>query len=718
MVTTVRGATTKPVSSQRLAQLFAAKQELDGFLYIGYPIIGTPDGAHTIDALWITPGKGLIIINLVEGRETNGYQEAQDDSANKLEAKLRTHRSLVKGRTLAIPLHVVTFAPIAECNSGDVDTDYPLCSSSNLIPWLESIQEREDSRYEASLSVIQSISTIRKGRKRREPKNAESRGARLKALEDSIANLDTFQGQAVIETVEGVQRVRGLAGSGKTIVLALKAAYLHAQHPEWKIAVTFHTRSLKAQLKSLISTFYIEHVNEEPDWENLQILHAWGAPGGSEKNGMYYNFCRAHDLEFLDFRSAQARFGMGREFEGACEQALASTIHSEPHYDMILVDEAQDFSPAFLRLCFEYVCEPKRLVYAYDELQNLSGRSLPAPEEIFGQDSNGQPRVRFAEQELGGPQQDVILEKCYRNSRPVLATAHALGFGIYRTPTNAGRTGLIQMFDHRHLWTEIGYRVIQGRLDEGEEVALARTDATSPRFLEAHSPIDDLLVFKAFETPEAQAEWIVQEIRRNLSIDELFPDDIIVINPDPLSTRNAVGLTRKLLFENGINSHLAGVDTSPDVFFTRGNDSIAFSGVYRAKGNEAGMVYVMNAQDCFSSIGNLSRIRNRLFTAITRSKAWVRVLGVGPNMEKLKEEFERVKERNFVLNFKYPTAEERKQLTIVNRDMTADEKRRIQEGSSQLEALLDDLQDGKIFLADLPADQIRRLKAMLEEEAT
>jgi len=41
----------------------------------------------------------------------------------------------------------------------------------------------------------------------------------------------------------------------------------------------------------------------------------------------------------------------------------------------------------------------------------------------------------------------------------------------------------------------------------------------------------------------------VEQIERNLKIDELHPDDVVVINPDPLTTRNAVGLTRKLLFE-------------------------------------------------------------------------------------------------------------------------------------------------------------------------
>lgn len=79
-------------------------------------------------------------------------------------------------------------------------------------------------------------------------------------------------------------------------------------------------------------------------------------------------------------------------------------------YDAVLVDEAQDFSPAFLKLCYEMLREPKRLVYAYDELQNLRLQSLPSPEEIFGVDEHGVPNVTFRSSEDGQPEQDIILE--------------------------------------------------------------------------------------------------------------------------------------------------------------------------------------------------------------------------------------------------------------------------------------------------------------------
>lgn len=567
------------------------------------------------------------------------------------------------------------------------------------------------------VSVIQAISTIRKGRKKRDVQKQDSRGAKLKRLENSIANLDNLQGRAVIETVDGVQRIRGLAGSGKTIVLALKAAYLHAQHPEWKIAVTFNTRSLKGQFRQLINTFTIEQTNEEPDWDNIQIIHAWGAPGGGDRNGLYYSFCQAHGVEYHDYGSAKGKFGRGNEFEGACQNALDECPNPTGIYDAILVDEAQDFPPSFLRMCYELLKPEKRLVYAYDELQNLSSQSLPSPEEIFGKHADGTPKVRFSPNQHGKPQQDVILEKCYRNSRPVLVTAHALGFGIYRTPNADVGTGLVQIFDHNQLWLEVGYEVTGGDLADGCEVTLSRSPESSPAFLEDHSPTEDLIQFHCFNSKEEQSQWVANAIFSNLSEDELCPDDIVVINPDPLSTRSAVGPIRKQLFELGVNSHLSGVDTSPDVFFDADSKSVAFTGIFRAKGNEAGMVYVINAQDCYSSFGNMAGVRNRLFTAITRSKAWVRVLGVGKNMHALMNEFDQVKENAFSLRFRYPTEEERKHLNIVNRDLTEDELRRVLKKKDDLAQLLDDLEAGRVYPEDLGADQLKRLRALLDRDA-
>ncbi len=706
MVKTIWGSTRKPVASEQLANFFASQPDMEGTLYIGYPIIGTPEGPFRIDALLLSPNSGIVIFHIVEGKDPSEFALAQDESFTKLQAKLLQHKALVKGRTLAILPSCVSFAPAITNTSAITTSGHPICNLKTIGGFLAGLTVEEKRYFPAAVAAIQSISTIKKGKKKRETKDPLSKGSKLRALEDSIANLDNIQSAAVIETFEGVQRIRGLAGSGKTIVLALKVAYLHAQNQDWKIAVTFHTRSLKGQFESLINTFVIEQTNEEPDWDNIHIINAWGSPG-EDKSGIYYSFCKDHGIEYLDYRAARSTFGSGREFEGVCEKALQETKQFKPTYDAILVDEAQDFSPNFLLLCYEYLREPKRLVYAYDELQSLTNKSLPPPEEIFGKSGDGQPRVVFSPAIAGKPRQDIILEKCYRNSRPILTTAHALGFGIYREPE-----GLIQMFDHKELWLDIGYGIVNGQFEEGKQVTLSRSRDTSPEFLELHSPLEDLIRFKSFATDDAQIEWLVSEIVHNLQKDELQPGDIIVINPDPITTRSAVSQARKRLLEKGINSSLAGVSTTPDVFFE--GDKVTFTGIFRAKGNEAAMVYVINAQDCYAAWrGDLARVRNRLFTAITRSKAWVRVIGYGEDMEKLEKEFERVRKSQYQLRFKYPTAQERAQLRVINRDMTAEEKKRIRQKQLSLEDILESLESGETVLDDYPDEVIAKFRRLL-----
>lgn len=712
MVSVIRGTTHKPMSSEQLIHFFEKHSQLEGYLYIGYPIIGTADGPYPIDAMYLSKEKGLVVFNLIEGNDIDGYEDAQDDSYNKMEAKLKSFKSLVEKRKLCVDISVVTFAPIWK--SDTISNDYPICNENNLIKYLDAIEWDRPEFFGKLVAVLQAISTIRKGRRKRNVVKPDSKGAKLKLIEDSIANLDNRQSQAVIETVEGVQRIRGLAGSGKTVVLALKAAYLHAQHPDWKIAVTFNTRALKGQFRQLINTFSIEQTGEEPDWDNLQIIHAWGAPGDESKNGLYYTFCGLHGIEYHDFMDARRKY---REdpFGRVCEKALKEMGGSIPIYDAILVDEAQDFSPHFLKLCFELLEEPKRLVYAYDELQNLSSQALPSPEEIFGKNEMGKYNVTFQYDKAGKSNQDIILEKCYRNSRPALVTAHALGFGIYREKSD-GTTGLVQMFEDKELWEDVGYKVKEGELEDGKRVTLKRDNDSSPSFLENHSSMDDLVEFKVFGSVEEQNEWVAEAIKNNLENDELRLDDIIVINPDPLTTRGAVKPIRVNLYQKGIPTHIAGVDTSPDVFFT--NESIVFTGIYRAKGNEAAMVYIINAQDCYSSEdeNEIATLRNRLFTAITRSKAWVRVLGVGSLMEKLAAEYEKVRKSNYELDFIYPTKAERERMNIVNRDMSAAQKNNLKRRQKNVKDLIQGLEEGQIYLEDFSEEQIEKLRQFLNKE--
>jgi superfamily I DNA and RNA helicase len=340
-LTVVRGTNSKPAASSSLEQAFSRISGLDGQLFIGYPIIGSPEGRFAVDATYMSPGKGIVAFDLVEGTDLEGFQDRQDTAATRLQQRLLGYKELVRKRNLLIPIYTVTFAPALPNRAILLDPDDYLCVNPDSLQQALGALAWEDASgelYDRALSAIQSISTIRRARTARAIKDPDSRGAKLQRLEASIATLDHDQSTAVIETVEGVQRIRGLAGSGKTIVLALKAAYLHAQHPDWRMAVTFNTRSLKGQFHTFINNFVIEQTGEEPDWSMIRIVNAWGAPGSEDRDGLYYEFCTENDVTYLDFGTARTRFGREASFEGVCAEALAAVPAPRTTYDAILVD--------------------------------------------------------------------------------------------------------------------------------------------------------------------------------------------------------------------------------------------------------------------------------------------------------------------------------------------------------------------------------------------
>ena len=128
------------------------------------------------------------------------------------------------------------------------------------------------------------------------------------------------------------------------------------------------------------------------------------------------------------------------------------------------------------------------------------------------------------------------------------------------------------------------------------------------------------------------------------------------------------------------------------------------------------MVYIVNAQDCHSSVWNLASIRNRLFTAITRSKAWVRVLGIGPNMKELIQEYTQLKSNNFELRFRYPTKGEREQLRIVHRDMTIGGQERVKKREQGLAELIQDIEAGIVHREDFDEELLSKLQGLINKK--
>lgn len=702
----VIGNRANPAAVDRLIAELNSIELTEATLYVGYPILTTADSSVSVDAVLTSVEHGVIVFDLqATGRTDWSIVEAsQLEIELALKSKLLRHRELTEKRDLAIPLHILTYLPVKPAQAAQAE-EIVVAIQGKLAEAMNGLAGI-DPKYVRPLNAsIQQVATIKPQKKRLAVIREDSRGGKLKVIEREIANLDKWQKRGAIECPEGPQRIRGLAGSGKTIVLALKAAYLHAQHPEWHIAVTFQTRSLYGLFRDLIRRFTFEHLGDEPDWERLRVIHAWGSRGDP---GLYSTICQENDLPIHDFSYAKSRYLGAGAFEGVCGEALESLPKEKPTatFDALLIDEAQDFGPHFFKLAYSSVKSPHRFVWAYDELQSLREASLSRVEDLFGKDALGEPVVKLHNIE-SQPQQDIILPICYRNTPWALSAAHAIGFGIYRDQ------GLIQMFDEPALWSDIGYEVVAGRPEPGSQVTLARRKDSTPQFFAKLLDPADAVQFQSFQSEEEQAIWTADQIKSNLEEDELEPNDILVIFANPVSVPSDAGPLIAQLKDRGIAAHIAGVTRGVDEFFVP--NSVVVSGIYRAKGNECPMVYVMGAEYCHGGWG-LIRRRNILFTAITRSKTWVRVSGIGKNMDALCKEWTKVQSHRFQLAFTVPSAQELTALRRIHRDRTEDEIQRVESSRQSLEEIIQLIEREEMTLEDLPAKLRKRLSKLLKDK--
>jgi superfamily I DNA and RNA helicase len=248
----------------------------------------------------------------------------------------------------------------------------------------------------------------------------------------------------------------------------------------------------------------------------------------------------------------------------------------------------------------------------------------------------------------------------------------------------------------------------------GHEVELIRRPTSYPPYFEEHLNVGDAVQCMPFSNNIEQTEWVAKSIATNIKEDELEADDILIIFPDSLTANRLSKSFIEALARHGIRSHMAGVTTSQDEMFTP--NSVAMSHIYRAKGNEAPMVYVVNCQHCTGGY-ELIKVRNILFTAITRSRAWVRLCGYGEAMAEIKREFDAVVQRGFHLSFRIPTLEENERLRKVHRDRSASERDEIRKAEKGLKQFLDAIEKGEVALELLPPEMQKSLRKLLERDA-
>lgn len=135
-------------------------------------------------------------------------------------------------------------------------------------------------------------------------------------------------------TKSGYRRVRGSAGSGKSLALAARAAVLANEGK--RVLVCTYVKPLVNYLISLVEQFIPDEFSVQPEVVNF---HKW---------------CRdvcpdSFDKHARNYRSKYSRYNLDNDFWWEWVPELISDIYDKdewgtlPVYDAILVDEAHDF---------------------------------------------------------------------------------------------------------------------------------------------------------------------------------------------------------------------------------------------------------------------------------------------------------------------------------------------------------------------------------------
>lgn len=686
MIDFVFGKKNNPVAVEDLVGCLSLL-DADGTLYIGYPMFDSGNEAMLTDAMLITQQHGVVIFDLTTLSEKNidNILAYQDELYRGVFQKFLSQKELLNRRDLAFDIKVISIR-------NDELQDDSFVTIENLKEKISSFDALTSPLFRQINATIQKTDVLKPSKKRSNVTREDSYGGVMKNIEKEIANLDSWQKKAAIESPDKPQRIRGLAGSGKTIILAMKAAYLHAYEDDKRIVVTFQSRTLYQQFKKLIEKFYFDHKKDEPDYNFLIIQHAWG---GAEQ-GVYSEICNHLKYSPMNWYAAESKYGRDDAFKGICKELLDFIGDNEfpPIYDYVLIDEAQDFPEEFFKLVYKFTKEPKKIVWAYDELQNLGEYKMLPPEKLFGSDNNLIPLVTL--QNLKDkPQQDVMLPICYRNPPWTLTLALAFGLGIYR------EDGLVRMFREPAFWNNIGFETVGGTLRVGSGVTLQRAKDRTPDFFYDLINPENAIVVNKFTSSEEQAKWVANQIKENIEIQELEPSDILVIYPVPYTmAKQAAYLTYELRNLN-IDCHIVGKDTSRDLIFKE--KSVSITHIHRAKGNEAAMVYVMNSQ-FYQGGYELGKKRNSLFTAITRTKAWLRINGVGSDMDVLIKEYEQLVSQNYRLSFDYPELMKMDDMDNAYGDKSEEQRNELATSFEQIKRIKKMLGNGELTLEDVPED--------------
>jgi len=169
---------------------------------------------------------------------------------------------------------------------------------------------------------------------------------------DELKVMDRQQERLAKSMGGGHRVIRGVAGSGKTLVLVARARQLSRLLPNRKILVTCYTKSLASQLRKQLA-----------DCPNVDVRNLDKLMGEAIQDA---------GLEHP---------GYGKNADSVARRALSAADKKEPaKFRAVLVDEAQDFDSEDLQFCIRLLeatdPDEQDLIIVADSAQNIFKRNF------------------------------------------------------------------------------------------------------------------------------------------------------------------------------------------------------------------------------------------------------------------------------------------------------------------------------------------------------
>lgn len=715
------------ILNKTIKELKLLLKNYEGFCYINHPLFGLNSSVESPSIIIITPIFGTMIIdiydfnleNILKIENSNWHLVDCDWEIKKIIDDVEDKFSTIYGRIITnrnlrifsesdnrLKGEAFIYLPKIKRDSfftkwGQINPDKLLFDNElreNLNKKLKfSSTEIPEDIWRVFVNLLSGAHILNKPE--RSVKSEKTKAGIIRKIENQIQSFDREQIKVAQQIPPGSQRIRGLAGTGKTIVLALKAVYMHLKHPEWNIVYTFNTQSLYDYINSLIRRFYQHWTDGEPNWDKLKILHGWG---GRNKQGLYSYVSKIMNKKTRTYSEAKNYFDFKRNSEllgKCCEELINSDL--PVLFDAILIDEAQDFDKRFFQFCYKILIEPKRLIWAYDELQSLEDINIPTAKDIFGVNDKGIPLVDLEGVYEGGIEKDFVLYQSYRNPRLILMVAHIFGMGLLR------KGGAIQFLPNKGSWEDLGYEIIEGEFKTDNIVKITRSKENTPNLIENSVPRDQLLRIKTFNEKKDELIWIAEQIDNDIKNENLRPEDILIIGFNNYFPN--FNILKAHLKQKDINSFIIGDDVGKDTF--RLPNMVTMSTVFKAKGNEAISIYIFDFESSERK-SNIIQSRNMAFSSITRTKGWATITGTGDTMKELKEELENIIHLYPEISFRVPDSEKIKR----HLDNVEYQKRRIRikKIGEALDIALRDI-DKLNGIKELPEKTKKKIKEMAKK---